>query len=443
MTVDLSRWTKSFALSSGNGSTNFLTHLASSTNPSKAFGQMYPVPNVPAANYGNTGAKMVIVAIGFDLGGYGAPGYFRFKIWDGSGVSKYTSDELNVWASSTSTINVPRFTLNIVDGSSDDINGTVETSVPPILTTNSTQGGTTNYRFGAYISAGSDIGYQLQTNTSYEVNQDLSITTLGTFNIDATQVDKSLIGRVYYIVNPSDPGKPVEDSYIPKARQVGLQWTAPTDTGGDRDYFFVIDYQKVGLTSWIRAGVSGTTSTSETITNLENGASYIFRIRALNFASLVIPNDSNGDQPGSNWVYSDVISTTPLPTWNDQTIVSSAEAYKAFSDGVSSNNADSYAVTSGALPPGLSLNTYTGTVIGTPISMGTYTFTIQASNVAGTISKSFTLTITGSVNVMNSSGNPISGTVKVYDGSGWVPGTIYVWDLTYTGTGGTHWRLIK
>jgi hypothetical protein len=54
---------------------------------------------------------------------------------------------------------------------------------------------------------------------------------------------------------------------------------------------------------------------------------------------------------------------------------------------------DSYAITSGSLPTGLSLNTVTGTISGTPTSNGTFTATITATNDGGTSAVSVTYTI--------------------------------------------------
>lgn len=44
----------------------------------------------------------------------------------------------------------------------------------------------------------------------------------------------------------------------------------------------------------------------------------------------------------------------------------------------------SYAVQTGSLPPGLSLNSSSGDITGTPTQSGTYTFTIRATNEGGT-----------------------------------------------------------
>ena len=83
----------------------------------------------------------------------------------------------------------------------------------------------------------------------------------------------------------------------------------------------------------------------------------------------------------------------PAPVWVDQTISSPAFIDAPYNDGVSATYATSYSISSGSLPTGLSLNTSTGAITGTPTVEETQNFTIQASNTTGTISVGLTLEI--------------------------------------------------
>lgn len=61
--------------------------------------------------------------------------------------------------------------------------------------------------------------------------------------------------------------------------------------------------------------------------------------------------------------------------------------------GATPSGAYSYSVTSGALPPGLSLDSYTGTISGTPAQTGAFIFRITAANGACSGYRDYTLTV--------------------------------------------------
>jgi len=84
------------------------------------------------------------------------------------------------------------------------------------------------------------------------------------------------------------------------------------------------------------------------------------------------------------------------PSWTDNTLAGFT-AGSSYSDGVTATNMNysgSYSVTSGSLPSGISLNSSTGAVTGTPSTGGqSYSFTITASNSYGSTSASFSGTV--------------------------------------------------
>ena len=81
------------------------------------------------------------------------------------------------------------------------------------------------------------------------------------------------------------------------------------------------------------------------------------------------------------------------PVWIDQTIASPAFVDSPYSDGVSASNSAEYQISSGSLPTGITLNTSSGAITGTPTVVGVSNFTIQAYNVTGTISVGLTLEV--------------------------------------------------
>lgn len=80
-------------------------------------------------------------------------------------------------------------------------------------------------------------------------------------------------------------------------------------------------------------------------------------------------------------------------SWDDQTIVTTALNGSSYADQVSAGGTGTitYVVTNGySLPPGLTLNTNTGSITGTPTTNGNYTFRITATSVSGSTSTTVT-----------------------------------------------------
>ncbi len=88
-------------------------------------------------------------------------------------------------------------------------------------------------------------------------------------------------------------------------------------------------------------------------------------------------------------------SLTRIPfAWTDKTM-SPARVGRNYSDGVKANGTPvaTYAITSGALPRGLKLDSATGAITGKPRKQGAFTFTITATNSAGSMSQQFTMNV--------------------------------------------------
>lgn len=88
-------------------------------------------------------------------------------------------------------------------------------------------------------------------------------------------------------------------------------------------------------------------------------------------------------------------SLTRIPwEWKDNTLTA-PRVGKKYSDGVSANGTPvaTYSITSGALPKGLRLNPTTGAITGKAKRQGNFTFTITATNSAGSMSHPFTMNV--------------------------------------------------
>lgn len=111
----------------------------------------------------------------------------------------------------------------------------------------------------------------------------------------------------------------------------------------------------------------------------------------------------------------------PGPSFTEA-LVTDGTLGKVYSDGVSANNTSSYAIASGSLPPGLSLNTSSGAITGTPTQQGSFTFVITASGGGGsTGSGNLTIQIFPAGNRRNDVGFDVNlANAKRYDGTNWV-----------------------
>ena len=75
----------------------------------------------------------------------------------------------------------------------------------------------------------------------------------------------------------TEPDAPESLSFTPGDGQVTLRWRVPGNDGGDQITHY--EYEVDGSGIWIS---TGSTATSHTVTGLDNGQTYVFRVRAVN-----------------------------------------------------------------------------------------------------------------------------------------------------------------
>jgi alpha-tubulin suppressor-like RCC1 family protein len=163
--------------------------------------------------------------------------------------------------------------------------------------------------------------------------------------------------------------------------QVHVSWTAPTSDGGDAITGYTVTSAPGGLT----AQVDGSTFTA-TVEGLTDGTPYTFTVVATN---------SVGDSPAS----APSNAVTPFTPPANLGYAQSPAVYTmglAITDNAPSStggSVDAYAI-SPALPAGLSFDTTTGVISGTPESTSPATdYTVVASNEGGTAQAVITLTV--------------------------------------------------
>lgn len=132
----------------------------------------------------------------------------------------------------------------------------------------------------------------------------------------------------------------------------------------------------------------------------------------------ITPRNADNETPGSKSFTITVLDAALA--WSDQILSSSvATQDESYADGVfvQSGPTVTYSIFSGSLPPGLTLNSSTGAIDGTPTTPGTYNFIIRATNASNEVLNTGTLTIT-----VESAG----GYVQVKTASGWQNAVVYV-----------------
>ena len=183
------------------------------------------------------------------------------------------------------------------------------------------------------------------------------------------------------------------------------------------------------VTSYSLVSQSGGTGTY-TVTQSGSNAIISGTPSAVGTASVTVRANNSGSTADRTFTFT---VNPALPVFSDSTVNSSARVGIAYSDGVAASETASYSLFSGALPTGLSLNTSTGAITGTPTTPGTFTFVIRATNVTGsTNTGTLTITAISAARVWNGSAF-VSGLANVWNGSAFVSGIIRVWD-------GTVWK---
>ena len=120
----------------------------------------------------------------------------------------------------------------------------------------------------------------------------------------------------------------------------------------------------------------------------------------------------------------------PAPVFSDSTVLAQASIGAPYSDAVVASDVASYSVFSGSLPAGITLDTSTGVISGTPTTPGVSTFVIRATNVTGsTNTPSRTINVVSAVRVWNGSSFAI-GLVNVRNSTGFTTGVVSIWNGT-------------
>lgn len=178
---------------------------------------------------------------------------------------------------------------------------------------------------------------------------------------------------------------PIITNVSPGNQQLTIDFTRPSRDGG----FEIINYQYStdNGSTWVSVSPATTslrmviyTRTSDGL-SLSNGVTYSIKVRALTNtdSAVALGTASNTGTGTPNAPAVPILAYSPATLTRNQGSVTTILAPDNSGGAVTT-----YAVSSGTLPPGMTLNTTTGIISGNPSSQGAYTFTITGTNSSGT-----------------------------------------------------------
>nr|WP_282440592.1 putative Ig domain-containing protein [Stenotrophomonas indicatrix] len=281
-------------------------------------------------------------------------------------------------------------------------------------------GGTAPYTFA--ITAGSlPAGLSLNTSTGALAG---TPTAAGTFTVTATDANTFTGSRAYSLV-VALPVIVIAPTTLPDGTVAAAYSQSVSASGGIAPYTYAITAGALptGLTLGGTGGITGTPTAGGTF----------------NFTVTATSNSTGTGAPHTGSRAYALVIAPPTITLPASTLANGTQgvAYSAMLNPASGGTgAYSYAVTAGALPPGIVLNASSGALSGTPTSAGTFNFAVTATDSStgtgpySSAPRGYTLQIINTPPVANplsasvaynSSANPITLNI-----SGGVPSSVAV-----------------
>lgn len=183
------------------------------------------------------------------------------------------------------------------------------------------------------------------------------------------------------LVPGSLPGAPTSLTGSYRDGSVALTWNAPSSNGGSPIRDYKIEYSSNSGSTWDIFSRTSSSATSETVTGLTNGTSYIFRVSAINDPGTGTASTSSG-----------TITPKTIPSAPTSLVVTpgNAQASIAFTAGATGGSAITDYIIEYSSNSGSSWNTYTHTasttspqVVSGLTNYTSYVFRLTAKNIVG------------------------------------------------------------
>jgi hypothetical protein len=261
---------------------------------------------------------------------------------------------------------------------------------PPVITSATTANGFVGVPFSYQITATNNptsfdaVGLPpgLSVNTSTGLISGTP-TTAGTYTVTISATNAGGTGSAILTITIDIPSPPVITSPLTATGQVGVAFSYTITATNNPSSFDALGLP-AGLTVNTSTGViSGTPAAGS-----DAGSPYSVTISA-----------TNAGGTGSATLILTINPPTPVIT---SPLTATGQVGVAFSYQITATNNPTSFNASG-LPAGLSVNTSTGLISGTPTTAGTFSITISATNAGGTGSATLTLTVNAAAPVITSS----------------------------------------
>ncbi|WP_326819912.1 DUF7927 domain-containing protein [Streptosporangium sp. NBC_01756] len=178
------------------------------------------------------------------------------------------------------------------------------------------------------------------------------------------------------------PGKPVITAATAGSASALLTWTAPSSNGSAITSYVVTPYI-AGVAQSTQTFASA--ATTQSVTGLTPGTAYTFTVTARNLAGAGPPSDPSSAV---------VPNTLPTFTFAAPPAGEVGAPYSVPLTVTGGTTPYVWSVSTGSLPPGLTLNAATGVLSGTPTTAGSYSFTARVTDASSaTTTRAVTLVI--------------------------------------------------